>query len=384
MELIYISMLKNKKIKILFVFGTRPEAIKLAPVIKEFQKNNKLFETKICVTAQHRELLDQVLDLFEIKPEFDLNVMEENQDLYELTSKILLRLKDIFKFYKADLVFVQGDTTTAFAGCLASFYQKIPVAHVEAGLRTYDIYSPFPEEINRQLISRIATYHFAPTSGAKNNLIKEGIKEDRIIVSGNTVVDALLYILKKIKNKKIEIDGYRVRDKKYILVTAHRRENFGERFLNICQAIKEIAISNPEVDIVYPVHPNPNVRVPAYKILNNIPNVYLIKPLDYLQFVYLMSKAFLILTDSGGVQEEASCLGKPVLVMRGSTERIEGVKAGLAKLVGTDKNLIIEEIQKLINNEKEYKKMSEAKYIYGDGKASKRIVNFIKKAMGLK
>ena len=300
MELIYISMLKNKKIKIIFVFGTRPEAIKLAPIIKEFQKNNKLFETKICVTAQHREILDQVLDLFEIKPEFDLIVMEENQDLYEPTSKILLRLKDIFKFYKADLVFVQGDTTTAFAGCLASFYQKIPVAHVEAGLRTYDIYSPFPEEINRQLISRIATYHFAPTPGAKNNLIKEGIKEDRIIVSGNTVVDALLYILKKIKNKKIEIDGYRVRDKKYILVTAHRRENFGERFLNICQAIKEIAISNPEVDIVYPVHPNPNVRVPAYKILNNIPNVYLIKPLDYLQFVYLMSKAFLILTDSGG------------------------------------------------------------------------------------
>jgi len=345
MGLIYISMLKNKKIKIIFVFGTRPEAIKLAPVIKEFQKNNKLFETKICVTGQHRELLDEVLDLFEIKPEFDLKVMEENQDLYGLTSKILLRSKDIFKFYKADLVFVQGDTTTAFAGCLASFYQKIPVAHVEAGLRTYDIYSPFPEEINRQLISRIATYHFAPTSGAKNNLIKEGIKEDRIIVSGNTVVDALLYILKKIKNKKIEIDGYRVRDKKYILVTAHRRENFGERFLNICQAIKEIAISNPEVDIVYPVHPNPNVRVPAYKILNNIPNVYLIKPLDYLQFVYLMSKAFLILTDSGGVQEEASCLGKPVLVMRDSTERIEGVKAGLAKLVGNDKNLIIEEVE---------------------------------------
>jgi UDP-N-acetylglucosamine 2-epimerase (non-hydrolysing) len=381
MGLIYISMLKNKKIKIIFVFGTRPEAVKLAPVIKEFQKNNKLFETKICITAQHRELLDQVLDLFEIKPEFDLNVMEENQDLYGLTSKILLRLKNIFKFYKADLVFVQGDTTTAFAACLASFYQKIPVAHVEAGLRTYDIYSPFPEEINRQLISRIATYHFAPTSGAKNNLIKEGIKEDKIIVTGNTVVDALLYILKKIKNKKIKIDGYRVRDRKFILVTAHRRENFGERFLNICRAIKEIAISNPGIDIVYPVHPNPNVKVPAYKILNNIPNVYLIKPLDYLQFVYLMSKAFLILTDSGGVQEEASCLGKPVLVMRDSTERIEGVKAGIAKLVGTDKNLIIEEVQKLINNKKEYEKMSEVKYIYGDGKASKRIVNFIKKAM---
>jgi UDP-N-acetylglucosamine 2-epimerase (non-hydrolysing) len=374
-------MPKNKKIKTLFVFGTRPEAIKLVPVIKEFQKNNKLFETKICITAQHRELLDQVLDLFEIKPDFDLNVMKENQDLYEVSSKILLKLKDIFKFYKADLVFVQGDTTTAFAACLASFYQKIPVAHVEAGLRTYDIYSPFPEEINRQLISRIATYHFAPTSGAKNNLIKEGIKEDKIVVSGNTVVDALLYIKKIIKNKKIEIDGYRARDKKYILVTAHRRENFGERFLNICQAIKEIAISNPEVDIVYPVHPNPNVKVPAYKILNNILNVYLIKPLDYLQFVYLMSKAFLILTDSGGVQEEASCLGKPVLVMRDSTERIEGLKAGLAKLVGTDKNLIIEEVQKLINNEKEYRKMSEVKYIYGDGKASKRIVNFIKKSI---
>jgi UDP-N-acetylglucosamine 2-epimerase (non-hydrolysing) len=374
-------MPKNEKIKTLFVFGTRPEAIKLAPVIKEFQKNNKLFETKICITAQHRELLDQVLDLFEIKPDFDLNVMEENQDLYEVTSKILLRLKDIFKFYKADLVFVQGDTTTAFTACLASFYQKIPVAHVEAGLRTYDIYSPFPEEINRQLIARIATYHFAPTSVAKNNLIKEGIKEDKIMVTGNTVIDALFYILKKIKNKKIKIDGYKVGDKKFILVTAHRRENFGERFLNICQAIKEIAISNPEVDIVYPVHPNPNVKVPAYKILNNIPNVYLIKPLDYLQFVYLMSKAFLILTDSGGVQEEASCLGRPVLVMRDSTERIEGVKAKLAKLVGTDKNLIIEGVQKLINNEKEYKKMSKVKYIYGDGKANKRIVNFVKKAI---
>jgi UDP-N-acetylglucosamine 2-epimerase (non-hydrolysing) len=372
-------MPKNKKIKTLFVFGTRPEAIKLVPVIKEFQKNNKLFETKICITAQHRELLDQILDLFEIKPEFDLNVMEENQDLYGLTSKILLRLKDIFKFYKADLVFVQGDTTTAFAACLASFYQKIPVAHVEAGLRTYDIYSPFPEEINRQLIARIATYHFAPTSGAKNNLIKEGIKEDKIIVTGNTVIDALFYILKKIKNKKIKIDGYKVGDRKFILVTAHRRENFGERFLNICQAIKEIAILNPEIDIVYPVHPNPNVRTPVYKILNNIPNVYLIKPMDYLRFVYLMSKAFFILTDSGGIQEEASSLGKPVLVMRDTTERIEGIKSGIAKLVSTSKNSIIKEVQKLINDKKRGQKMRKVKNLYGDGKASKRIVNFVKK-----
>jgi UDP-N-acetylglucosamine 2-epimerase (non-hydrolysing) len=363
--------------KIFFIFGTRPEAIKMASVIKEFQKHNTIFDVKICVTAQHREMLDQILNLFEIKPDFDLNIMKPNQDLYDITSNVLLSLKSIFKKEKPDLIFVQGDTTTTFAASLAAFYQKIPVAHIEAGLRTDNIYSPFPEEINRQLTSRIASYHFAPTITAKNNLLREGISENKIFVTGNTVIDALLFVAKKIRNKKIIIDGYEIKERKFILVTGHRRENFGEGFLNICQALREIAVSNPEIDIVYPVHLNPNVQKPVYKILNGIPNIYLIKPLDYEKFVYLMSKCFFILTDSGGIQEEAPSLGKPVLVMRDTTERPEAVKAGTAKLVGANKTRIVKGVQELINNKKEYERMSKAHNPYGDGKASKLILEFI-------
>jgi len=364
--------------KCLFIFGTRPEAIKMAPVIKKF-KNSKLIDVKICVTAQHRQMLDQVLNLFEIVPDYDLNIMKENQDLYDITSNVLLSIKDVLKKERPVIVFVQGDTTTAFAASLASFYQKIPVAHIEAGLRTYNIYSPFPEEINRQLISRIATFHFAPTNRARDNLIKEGIDESKIYVTGNTVIDALLEVVKKIKNKNIKIKGYNITDRKYILVTGHRRENFGNSFKNICNALKEIALNNPNIDIVYPVHLNPNVQKPVFEILSNIPNVYLIEPLDYESFVYLMYNSYIILTDSGGIQEEAPSLGKPVLVMRDTTERPEAVEAGTVKLVGTNKEKIVKEVESLLHNKSEYEKMSRARNPYGDGKASLRILEVILK-----
>ncbi|WP_299229534.1 UDP-N-acetylglucosamine 2-epimerase (non-hydrolyzing) [Sulfurihydrogenibium sp.] len=364
--------------KSLFIFGTRPEAIKMAPVIKEF-KNSKLVDVKICVTAQHRQMLDQVLHLFEIEPDYDLNIMKSNQDLYDITSNVLLSIKGVLKKENPDIVFVQGDTTTTFAASLASFYQKIPVAHIEAGLRTYNIYSPFPEEINRQLTSRIATYHFAPTNRARDNLIKEGIDENKIYVTGNTVIDALLEVVEKIKNKDINIKGYNITDRKYILVTGHRRENFGKRFENVCNALKEIAINNPEIDIVYPVHLNPNVQKPVYEILSNIPNVYLIEPLDYEPFVYLMYNSYIILTDSGGIQEEAPSLGKPVLVTRDTTERPEAVEAGTVKLVGTNREKIVKEVENLLYNKSEYEKMSKATNPYGDGKASLRILDAILK-----
>jgi UDP-N-acetylglucosamine 2-epimerase (non-hydrolysing) len=363
--------------KILFIFGTRPEAIKMAPLIKEFQKDN-LFDVKVCVTAQHRQMLDQVLELFEIKPDFDLNLMKPNQDLYDITSNVLLGLRDIYKDYKPDLVFVHGDTTTTLGASLASFYQKIPVAHIEAGLRTHNIYSPFPEEINRQLTSRLATYHFAPTESSKQNLLKEGIAKESIFVTGNTVIDALLEVAKSVQSKDIKIDGYEVTNRKIILVTGHRRENFGEGFLNICKALKEIALEHQDIDIVYPVHLNPNVQKPVFEFLSDISNIYLIKPLDYEPFVYLMSKSHMILTDSGGVQEEAPSLGKPVLVMRDTTERPEAVEAGTVKLVGTDRDLIVSSINELLNNKKMYKKMSEAHNPYGDGKACERIINAVK------
>ena len=367
--------------KLLFIFGTRPEAIKMAPLIKEFKKYFE-FEVKVLVTAQHRQMLDQVLRIFDIKPDYDLNLMKSNQDLYDITSYVLLGLRDILKSYKPDLVFVHGDTTTTFAASLASFYQKIPVAHIEAGLRTYDIYSPYPEEINRQLTSRIANYHFAPTELAKNNLINEGISKERIFVTGNTVIDALFEILSKIKNEQISIDGYEINNRKYILVTGHRRENFGIGFLNICEALKEVAISNPEIDIVYPVHLNPHVQKPVYSILGQIKNIYLIKPLDYISFVYLMSKSYIILTDSGGVQEEAPSLGKPVLVMRNTTERPEAIEAGTVKLVGTNKDSIEIEINKLIRNKEAYTIMSKATNPYGDGKSCERIVKALIKEFG--
>jgi len=365
--------------KLLFIFGTRPEAIKMAPVIKEFQKDS-LFDVKVCVTAQHRQMLDQVLELFEIKPDFDLDLMKPNQDLYDITSNVLLSLRDIYKSYKPDLVFVHGDTTTTLGAILASFYQKIPVAHIEAGLRTHDIYSPFPEEINRQLSSRLATYHFAPTQNSKKNLLKEGVEETNIFVTGNTVIDALLDVSKHVQQKEIKIDGYKITNRKIILVTGHRRENFGEGFLNICKALKEIALEHHDIDIVYPVHLNPNVQKPVFELLSDISNIYLIKPLDYEPFVYLMSNSYIILTDSGGIQEEAPSLGKPVLVMRDTTERPEAVEAGTVKLVGTNTQTIIKEVEKLLDDKNEYEKMSKAHNPYGDGKASERIIEVIHNA----
>jgi UDP-N-acetylglucosamine 2-epimerase (non-hydrolysing) len=373
--------------KVLLIFGTRPEAIKMAPVIKTLEKE-KLIESKICVTAQHREMLDQVLDFFEIRPDYDLNIMKKNQDLYDVTSNVLFGLKEILNDFKPDVVLVHGDTTTTFAASLAAFYQKIKIGHVEAGLRTYNLYSPWPEEANRELTGILANYHFAPTKSAKENLIKEGKNPENIIVTGNTVIDALFLALKKIeKNEKLKnniINNIKkqypliIKNKKIILVTGHRRENFGEGFLNICEALKEIAINNPEIDIVYPVHLNPNVQKPVKEILSDIRNVYLIEPLNYPEFVYLMKQSYFIITDSGGIQEEAPSLGKPVLVMRDTTERPEAVTAETVKLVGTDKEKIIKEAQKLIDNKKEYEKMSKAHNPYGDGRATARIVNFLK------
>jgi UDP-N-acetylglucosamine 2-epimerase (non-hydrolysing) len=363
-------------VKVLFIFGTRPEAIKMAPLVKAFQKHQEI-ETRVCVTAQHREMLDQVLELFDIKPDFDLNLMKPNQDLYDITSNVLLGLRDLFKVYQPHLIFVHGDTTTTLGASLSAYYQQIPVAHIEAGLRTHNIYSPFPEEINRQLTSKIATYHFAPTKTAKNNLLKEGICESKVIITGNTVIDALLEVVKKLEGQRVEIDGYELTNKKIILVTGHRRENFGDGFLNICQALKEIALANPDVDVVYPVHLNPNVQKPVFDLLSEVSNIFLIKPLEYLPFVYLMSKSYIIITDSGGVQEEAPSLGKPVLVMRDTTERPEALEAGTVKLVGTSISRIKGEAQKLLNDRKEYEKMSAAHNPYGDGFACERIVERI-------
>ncbi|MEO1927626.1 MAG: UDP-N-acetylglucosamine 2-epimerase (non-hydrolyzing) [Nautiliaceae bacterium] len=368
--------------KMLFVFGTRPEAIKMAPVIKKLKETN-IFDVKICVTAQHREMLDEVLKIFEITPNYDLNIMKKNQDLYDITSNVLLNLKDVFDDFKPDLIMVHGDTTTTFSASLAAFYQKIDIAHIEAGLRSGNIYSPYPEEANRKMTSVLAKYHFAPTLKAKENLTKEGVSEKNIVVTGNTVIDSLLWMVEKIekdselKEKILKRLNFSF-DSKFILVTGHRRENFGKGFLNICEALKEIALKHKDINIVYPVHLNPNVREPVNKILKGIENIKLIEPLNYLEFVYLMSKSYLILTDSGGVQEEAPSLNKPVLVMRDTTERPEGIEAGCLKLVGTDKEKIIKEVEKLLNDKNEYDKMSKCKNPYGDGKASDRIVKFLR------
>ena len=372
--------------KILFVFGTRPEAIKMAPVIKAF-KDEKIFDTKVCVTAQHRQMLDQVLDIFDIKPDYDLNIMERGQDLFDITANVLSGMKNVLSEYSPDLVLVHGDTSTTSATAIAAFYQKIKVGHVEAGLRTGNIYSPWPEEVNRQISGVIANYHFAPTTTSLENLLKENKNKENILVTGNTVIDALFLVLDKIekdeklKNKILKSisDQYKFNnDKKIILVTGHRRENFGEGFTNICKALKKIADSNHDVDIVYPVHLNPNVQKPVKNILSNSKNIYLIDPLSYENFIYLMSKSYFIITDSGGVQEEAPSLGKPVLVLRNTTERPEAVEAGTVKLVGTNFEAIVNESQKFLDDEKEYKKMSKAHNPYGDGSASKRIVNFFK------
>ncbi len=376
------------KKKILIVFGTRPEAIKMAPLVKEFQKYSDEFETKVCVTAQHREMLDQVLNLFEITPDYDLDIMKPGQDLYDVTSNVLLGMKSVLTDFKPDIVFVHGDTSTTFSASLASFYQQIKVAHIEAGLRTGDIYSPWPEEANRQLTTQITAYHFAPTKTSRENLLKENVNENIVTVTGNTVIDALFLALEKIKiNKELESDiinhlknlNYTLsKDKKIILVTGHRRENHGQGFINICTALKEIALKNPDIDIVYPVHLNPNVQKPVRELLSNIENIYLIEPLQYEQFIYLIDKSYFIITDSGGVQEEAPSLGKPVLVMRDTTERPEALEAGTVKLVGTDTQLIISNAQELIDNNHTYEKMSKASNPYGDGFACEKIITFIK------
>ncbi|MDD2839055.1 UDP-N-acetylglucosamine 2-epimerase (non-hydrolyzing) [Sulfuricurvum sp.] len=362
--------------KFLLVFGTRPEAIKMAPLVKELQKYPEEFEIKVCVTAQHRQMLDQVLALFEIIPDYDLDIMQPGQDLYDVTANVLLGMKAVLIDFSPDIVFVHGDTTTTMAAALAAYYQKIDVAHIEAGLRTHDIYSPFPEEINRQMTSKIARWHFAPTLNASNNLINEGVLEDTIIITGNTVIDALLQVVTKNESKMMQIDGYSVRERKIILVTGHRRENFGEGFLQICKALKKIALSHPEIDIVYPVHLNPNVQQPVHEILDFVENVFLIAPLDYEPFVFLMSRSHLILTDSGGIQEEAPSLGKPVLVMRETTERPEAVDAGTVKLVGANETSIVNAVDVLLKDTNEYEQMSKAHNPYGDGRASKRIVEF--------
>lgn len=373
--------------KILLVFGTRPEAIKMAPLVKLLQRETDFFETKVCVTAQHRQMLDQVLEMFEIAPDYDLDIMAPNQDLYDITSKVLLGLRQVLKDFCPDVVLVHGDTTTSMAASLAAFYQQISVGHVEAGLRTFDLYSPWPEEMNRQVTDRICTYYFAPTQKSKDNLLHENIDADKIFVTGNTVIDALLMAVGIISGKpgikenlheEVCRKGYTVGERKYILVTGHRRENFGEGFLHICQAIREIAAEYPEMDIVYPVHLNPNVQKPVYELLSGLDNVYLISPLDYLPFIYAMQNSLLLLTDSGGVQEEAPSLGKPVLVMRNTTERPEAVEAGTVKLVGTDSITIVKSVKELLDDPELYKRMSETHNPYGDGHACERIIAALK------
>ena len=361
--------------KVLLVFGTRPEAIKMAPLVKALEEESSII-SKVCVTAQHREMLDQVLELFEIVPDYDLDIMKSNQDLYSITSDILLKMRYILDDFRPDLILVHGDTTTTSATSLASFYAKIEIGHIEAGLRTGNLYSPWPEEANRQITGVLATYHFVPTVVSKNNLLKENKIEKNIVITGNTVIDALFLALEKIKNKNRPLDEIK---SKFILVTGHRRENFGDGFINICKALKEIAINNQNIDIVYPVHLNPNVKEPVNRILSNINNIHLIEPLCYEDFIYLMDKSYFIITDSGGIQEEAPSLGKPVLVMRDTTERPEAIEYGTVKLVGTDRDKIVKEAQKLIDDKRAYEKMSKAHNPYGDGKASKRIVEFIKK-----
>ncbi len=373
--------------KVMLVFGTRPEAIKMAPLVKAFEAD-KDFETIVCVTAQHRQMLDQVLNLFEITPDYDLDVMKPGQDLYEVTSNILLGLKPVLAEAKPDLVLVHGDTATTMATSIAAFYQQIAVGHVEAGLRTHNIYSPWPEEGNRQVTGRLATYHFAPTKQSRSNLLKENVDVANVIVTGNTVIDALLRVVTKIKEDSAQQErlkqliaekGYTLRDdRRLILVTGHRRENFGEGFLHICEGLKRLAQANRDVDIVYPVHLNPNVQKPVNEILSSVENVHLIDPLDYEPFVYLMERSLFILTDSGGIQEEAPSLGKPVLVMRDTTERPEAVEAGTVKLVGTDTQKIIQECQTLLDDKRAYEAMSRSHNPYGDGKACERIVSFIK------
>lgn len=382
--------------RIMLVFGTRPEAIKMAPLVKEFEKHPDEFDTIVCVTGQHREMLDQVLKIFDIKPNYDLNIMKQGQDLYDVTCRVLTGMRDVLKEVKPDVVLVHGDTTTSTASALAAFYQQIPVGHVEAGLRTRNIYSPWPEEMNRQITGRIATYNFSPTQLSRQNLLEERVDDEKITVTGNTVIDALYWVVEKIKNDKdlsIELQdillkaGYNTNrlntGRRLVLITGHRRENFGDGFIHICNAIKTLTQNYPDVDFVYPMHLNPNVRKPIHEVfgedLSDLGNMFFIEPLEYLSFVYLMEKSSIVLTDSGGIQEEAPGLGKPVLVMRNTTERPEALDAGTVKLVGTDYDMIVNSVSTLLDNKEEYNKMSKAVNPYGDGKACGRIVDFIKK-----
>lgn len=384
---------------VMLVFGTRPEAIKMAPLIKEFQKESDIFNTLVCVTAQHRQLLDQVMDVFHLTADYDLDIMQQGQDLYDITSRVLLSMRDVLRQARPELVLVHGDTTTSTAAALAAFYQQIPVGHIEAGLRTGNIYSPWPEEMNRQITGRIASYHFAPTETSRSNLLKENVHPSNIYVTGNTVIDALHLVVNELKCDKQLADrerqtligcGYDVsrlnEGKKLVLITGHRRENFGDGFHNICKAIKMLVLQHPDVDFVYPMHLNPNVRNPIRQVfgenLNDFQNLFFIEPLEYLSFVYLMEKSFLVLTDSGGVQEEAPSLGKPVLVMRDTTERPEAVLAGTVKLVGANYQKIVDEVSQLILDDHSYSLMSKANNPYGDGQASKRIVEIIRNILG--
>lgn len=381
--------------KVMLVFGTRPEAIKMAPLVKEFQKYPEIFKNIVCVTGQHRQMLDQVLQLFEIIPDYDLNIMKQGQDLYDVTARVLTGMRDVLKESQPDVVLVHGDTTTSTAAALAAFYQQIPVGHVEAGLRTHNIYSPWPEEMNRQITGRIATYNFAPTPLSKSNLLREAVAEESITVTGNTVIDALYWVVNKIKEDKAlnaelqnllvqaGYDVMRLADgKKLVLITGHRRENFGDGFINMCTAIRDLTRKYPDVDFVYPMHLNPNVRKPIHEVfgedLSNLGNMFFIEPLEYLSFVYLMEKSNIVLTDSGGIQEEAPGLGKPVLVMRDTTERPEALEAGTVKLVGTDYDKIVNEVSLLLEDQAHYDTMSKAVNPYGDGLACGRIVETLK------
>ena len=381
--------------RVMLVFGTRPEAIKMAPLVREFRKYPDEFETMVCVTGQHREMLDQVLSIFDIRPEYDLNIMKQGQDLFDITSRVLCGMRDVLKEAKPDVVLVHGDTTTSTAAALAAFYMQIPVGHVEAGLRTGNIYSPWPEEMNRQITGRIASFDFAPTPLSRNNLLKENVPDSKITVTGNTVIDALHMVVDRIRtdkgladelHKSLLIAGYntdRLTDgHRMVLITGHRRENFGDGFINICNAIKDLSVKYPDVDFIYPMHLNPNVRKPIHQVfgenLDGLGNMFFIEPLEYLSFVYLMEKSYLVLTDSGGIQEEAPGLSKPVLVMRDTTERPEALESGTVRLVGTDYRKIVNEVSMLIDNKEHYRTMSNAVNPYGDGRASGRIVDFLR------
>lgn len=387
-------MKKDCMLKVMLVFGTRPEAIKMAPLVKELQKHEDAFQIIVCATGQHRQLLDQVLKLFDIVPDYDLNIMKQGQDLYDVTARVLTGLRDVLQEARPDVVLVHGDTTTSTAAALAAFYQQIPVGHVEAGLRTHNIYSPWPEEMNRQLTGRIATWHFAPTALSRENLLREAVADDQIVVTGNTVIDALYWVVNKIKtdaglneelgNMLLQV-GYDVHrldnGRKLVLVTGHRREIFGDGFIHMCTAIRDLTQKYPDVDFVYPMHLNPNVRKPIHEVfgedLTGLSNMFFIEPLEYLSFVYLMEKAAIVLTDSGGIQEEAPGLGKPVLVMRDTTERPEALAAGTVKLVGTDYAKIVGEVSTLLEDAAAYERMSKAVNPYGDGLACGRIAGLL-------